>query len=169
MKPRLQPARPIVGRAPRNTRSEIRENNRANLETIVEKKTHTKRQYTRGPRNTDSEKTTTALLEPENVIEVAEPGTSGETVNQTKLRKFYELQTEFFDLRDRYAAAYSQIQDLIIKGANISQGQYKVKYGVQLVRRPRYKQVVIDLKGEAYQQRVLENTHPHAHFRVRVG
>jgi hypothetical protein len=39
---------------------------------------------------------------------------------------------------------------------------------VRLIRRPRYKQVVIDLKGEQYQRKVLESTAPHAHFRVRV-
>ncbi len=112
--------------------------------------------------------TTAPMLPPENPIEVAEPGTSGETVNQRRLREFYELQQEFYDLRDKYIARYSQIQDLILHGALIQQGQYKVQYGVRMVRRPRYKQVVIDLKGEQYQQRVLENTAPHAHFRVRV-
>ena len=108
------------------------------------------------------------MLPPENEIEIAEPGTSGETVNQKRLREFYELQEEFHALRDKYIASYFKIQDLILGGANIQQGTYKVQYGVRLVRRPRYKQVVIDLKGEQYQQRVLENTAPHAHFRVRV-
>jgi hypothetical protein len=108
------------------------------------------------------------MLAPENPIQVAEPGSSGETVNQQRLKAFYELQKEFYDLRDRYLAAYQKIQGLIIKGADIQLGNYKVDYGVRLVRRPRYKQVVIDLKGEAYQKRVLESTAPHAHFRVRV-
>lgn len=108
------------------------------------------------------------MLPPQNEIEVAEPGTSGETVNQKKLREFYELQKEYVELRNRFLAKYAQLQDLIIKGADITQGTYKVQYGVRLVRRPRYKQVVIDLKGEAYQQRVLESTQPHAHFRVKV-
>ena len=108
------------------------------------------------------------LLAPENVIKVAEPGTIDETVNQRRLREFYELQKQFYDLRDKYLARYKQIQDLIIRGAAIQGGQYKVESGMRYVRRPRYKQVVIDLKGEAYQQRVLENTHPHAHFRVRI-
>lgn len=108
------------------------------------------------------------MLPPDNPIEVADPGTSGETVNQRRLREFYELQEKFYDLRDRYIAAYGKIQDLILKGANVQQGVYKVQYGVRLVRRPRYKQVVIDLKGEAYQRQILESTAPHAHFRVRV-
>lgn len=115
-----------------------------------------------------SEETTHEMLPPENPIEVAEPGSSGETVNQQKLKAFYDLQAEYFNLRDKYLKKYAEIQGLIIKGADIQLGTYKVDYGVRLVRRPRYKQVVIDLKGEAYQQRVLENTAPHAHFRVRV-
>ena len=110
----------------------------------------------------------TSLLPPENPIEVAKPGTSGETVNQRKLREFYEIQEQFYDLRNRYTAAYGKIQELILKGADIQQGTFKVQYGLRLTRRPKYKQVVIDLKGEAYQQRILENTAPHAHFRVRV-
>jgi len=120
------------------------------------------------PRKVSSESDAKPMLAPENPIEVAEPGSSGETVNQTRLKQFYELQKEYYDMRDRYLAAYSKIQGLIIKGADIQLGTYKVDYGVRLVRRPRYKQVVIDLKGEAYQQRVLEATAPHAHFRVKV-
>src|SRR5439155_27273118 len=110
------------------------------------------------------------LLPPESPIEVPEPGTSpsGETVNQRRLREFYELQEQFYDFRNRYIAAYGKIQDLILSGAAIQQGTFKVQYGVRLTRRPKYKQVVIDLKGEAYQQRILENTAPHAHFRVKV-
>ena len=120
------------------------------------------------PGKVSSEPDAKPMLAPENPIEVAEPGSSGETVNQTRLKQFYELQKEYYDMRDRYLAAYSKIQGLIIKGADIQLGTYKVDYGVRLVRRPRYKQVVIDLKGEAYQQRVLEGTAPHAHFRVKV-
>jgi len=119
-------------------------------------------------RQESSEESKAPMLAPENPIQVAEPGSSGETVNQQRLKAFYELQKEFYDLRDRYLAAYQKIQGLIIKGADIQLGNYKVDYGVRLVRRPRYKQVVIDLKGEAYQKRVLESTAPHAHFRVRV-
>jgi len=120
------------------------------------------------PRKVSSEPDAKPMLAPENPIEVAEPGSSGETVNQTRLKQFYELQKEYYDMRDRYLAAYSKIQGLIIKGADIQLGTYKVDYGVRLVRRRRYKQVVIDLKGEAYQPRVLEGTAPHAHFRVKV-
>ena len=122
----------------------------------------------RKPRKAATESDEKPMLAPENPIEVAEPGSSGETVNQNRLKAFYDLQKEYFDVRDKYLAAYSKIQGLIIKGADIQLGTYKVDYGVRLVRRPRYKQVVIDLKGEAYQQRVLEATAPHAHFRVKV-
>ncbi len=108
------------------------------------------------------------MLPPENEIEVAEPGSSSETVNQKRLRDFYQVQAEFFALRDKYLRQYSKIQDLIVHGAAIQQGVYKVQYGVRLVRRPRYKQVVIDLKGEHYQREVLAHTAPHAHFRVKV-
>jgi hypothetical protein len=108
------------------------------------------------------------VLAPDNPIDLKDPGSSGETVNQQRLRGFYELQKEFYALRDKYLAAYAKIQDLIIQGADIQLGTYKVDYGVRLVRRPRYKQALIDAKGEAYQLRVLENTAPHAHFRVKV-
>lgn len=107
-------------------------------------------------------------LAPENDLQVAEPGSSNETVNQRRLREFYELQEKFYDLRDRYHAALVKIQDLLIHGARVQTGIYKVSYGVRLVRRPRYKQALIDAKGESYQQRILEGTAPHAHFRVRV-
>lgn len=108
------------------------------------------------------------LLPPENPIDVLPPGTSGETVNQRRMREFLDLQNEFVALRKRYLAAYAKIQDLILHGAEIQSGQYRADYGVRYVRRPRYKQIVIDLKGEAYQKRVLESTAPHAHFRVRI-
>lgn len=108
------------------------------------------------------------MLPPENEIEVAEPGSSGDSVGQQRLREFYKLEEEFHALRGKYLHAYARIQDLILHGAKIQQGVYKVQYGVRLVRRPRYKQVVIDLKGEDYQRKVLGATAPHAHFRVRV-
>jgi hypothetical protein len=111
---------------------------------------------------------TAKMLPPENEIAVALEGTSGESVNQQKLRNFYKLEEEFHAVRQKYLHAYAQIQDLILHGARIQQGIYKVQYGVRLIRRPRYKQVVIDLKGEQYQRKVLESTAPHAHFRVRV-
>lgn len=136
----------------------------ANVEKRATKKTD--RQYTRGPRRVKD--TNKEMLKPENPIDVAEPGSSGETVNQRRLRAHYELQEEYYDLRDRYHASLVKIQDLLVKGADVQTGQYKVSSGVRLVRRPRYKQVVIDLKGEAYQQRVLESTRPHAHFVVRI-
>lgn len=139
--------------------------------TTTRRNKRTKHAETIGPAPTptsSSSAPTPPMLPPENPIEVAEPGTIEETVNQKRLREFYEIQQQYYDLRDKYIATYSKIQDLIIRGANIQQGNYKVQYGVRLVRRPRYKQVVIDLKGEAYQQRVLENTAPHAHFRVKV-
>lgn len=108
------------------------------------------------------------MLPPENPIHVAKPGSSEETVNQRRLKVFYDLQAEYHEIRRKFMVEYAKIQDLILTGADIQQGNYKVQYGVRLVRRPRYKQVVIDLKGEQYQQRILENTAPHAHFRVKV-
>lgn len=110
----------------------------------------------------------TGMLPPENPIEVAEPGTSNETVNQRLMREFYEAQSEFYAARKKYYEAYEKVEKLIITGANVQTGKYQIDYGVRQVRRPRYKQVVIDLKGEAFQQQVLENTQPHAHFRVKV-
>lgn len=126
-------------------------------------KPRTKRQYTVGPRKTEAE-----MLEPENVIELAEPGTSGETLTQRRLREFRELQEEFFDLKDRYAAAYDRLRVAIAEGAGIVQGQYKVRSSMYLSRRPKYKQALIDAKGEQYQRSILERTAPHAHFRVVI-
>lgn len=109
------------------------------------------------------------LLPPENPIDVAEPGSSGETVHQRRLRELYELEKQYVDIRARYLAAYARVEHMIQKGAAIQAGDYnKVSCGVRLVRRPKYKQVVIDLKGEDYQRRVLESTQPHARFRVRI-
>lgn len=104
-----------------------------------------------------------------NTIEVKPEGTSDETVNQRRLREFYELQQQFYDVRDRYHAAYMRLQGLLISGASIQQGNYKLEYGKRFVRRPRYKEIVIQLKGEAYQKRILENTVPHEHLRVKVS
>lgn len=109
------------------------------------------------------------MLPPENEITVAKEGTIDESVNQARLREFFKIEEEYQALRQKYFHAYARIQDLILHGAKIQQGVYKVQYGVRLIRRPRYKQVVIDLKGEQYQRKVLESTPPHAHFRVLVN
>lgn len=124
-----------------------------------------KRQYTVGPRDKEH---SAQRLAPINDLKIQEPGTSSETLTQRRLREFRELQQEFFDIRDRYAAGYARLREAIQSGANISHGQYKVSHGVRLTRRPKYKQIVIDLKGEAYQQRMLENTAPHASLRIVI-
>src|SRR5262245_24458827 len=98
----------------------------------------------------------------------ARPGSSGSTLTQAKLRAFYELQQQFFDLRDRYTAEYITLQHLLITGPEIPAGSYKVVTQTRFVRRPRYKQVVIDKLGEQYQKRVLEQTPAHAHLRVKI-
>jgi len=96
------------------------------------------------------------------------PGSSKELLTQAKLRAFYELQQQFFDLRDRYEAEYAKLQHLLITGAEVRLGSYKVVTQTRYVRRPRYKQVVINLKGEAYQRKVLDETEAHAHLRVKI-
>lgn len=107
-------------------------------------------------------------LEPENPIEVAPEGSSEETLDQRRLKELHEAVEEYHWARERFYALYQRAQDLIIKGAIIKQGVYKVDYAVRLVRRPHYKQLLIDAKGEDYQQRCLEATALHAHVRVRV-
>lgn len=124
-----------------------------------------KRQYTVGPRDKTGG---SQRLTPINDLEILEPGTSSETLTQRRLREFRDLQQEFYDIKDRYAAAYQRLREAVASGATISNGQYKVNHGVRLTRRPKYKQVVIDLKGEAYQQRVLEGTAPHASLRIVI-
>src|SRR5262245_27479638 len=114
-------------------------------------------------------KTTVPLLPPENAIEVLPEGSSGETLNQKRLKAHYELEAQYIELRRRYYLSLAAIRDLIQHGATIQRGTYKPQYGVHMRRHPRYKQVVIDLKGEAYQQRILNNTAPHAYFRVRIS
>lgn len=124
-----------------------------------------KREYTLGYRG---KKESAGLLAPINELEILEPGSSNETLTQRRLREFRDLQQEFYDLRDRYAASYQRLREAVAGGAAISHGQYKINHGVRLTRRPKYKQVVIDLKGEAFQQRVLENTAPHATLRIVI-
>lgn len=123
-----------------------------------------KRQYTVGPRDKESPQ----RLAPINDLEILEPGTSAETLTQRRLREFRDLQQEFYDLRDRYIASYARLREAVASGATISSGQYKVSHGVRLTRRPKYKQLLIDVKGEAYQQRMLENTAPHASLRIVI-
>ena len=101
-------------------------------------------------------------------LNVQEPGTSGETIRQRKLREFYEIEQEYREAKNRYYRKYGEIQQLLMGGADVQGGQYGVKYGVRYVRRPAYKQIVIDLKGESYQKNILEHTKPHAHFAVRL-
>src|SRR5262245_56732428 len=108
------------------------------------------------------------MLPPENEIQVAEPGSIRETVNQQRLRKHLELEEEYNEIKRRYLISKHQIEDLIQRGATIQQGNYKPDYGVRLRRHPRYKQALIDAKGDAYQQRILNGTAPHAYFRVRI-
>jgi len=109
------------------------------------------------------------MLPPENELEVAEPGSSGETVNQKRLKAHYELEAQFIEIRRRYLLSRQQISDLIQHGATVQHGTYKTQYGVSLRRHPRYKQALIDAKGDAYQQRILNGTAPHAYFRVRIS
>lgn len=98
-----------------------------------------------------------------------EPGTSGMTLTQIKLRNFYQLQKEFYEMRKRYEAEYVRLQRMVLEGADVETGNYKVETQMRSVRRPRYKQVVIDLKGEDYQKGVLGKTPPQVHYRVKVG
>lgn len=97
-----------------------------------------------------------------------EPGTSDETVTQNRLRDFYRLQNEYYELRARYVASYSRLSGLVLEGAEISNGHFHVATQPRSVRRPKYKQVVIDLKGEDYQKKVLEKTAPTVHYRIKV-
>ncbi len=106
--------------------------------------------------------------DPEHTIQIHEPGSIKETVNQKRLREFYDLEQQYLALRDEYFVRLNQIQDLIIRGANIQQGTYKIQYGKYQRRHPRYKQALIDVKGEAYQQRILNGTAPYEFFRVKI-
>src|SRR5215475_4899635 len=101
------------------------------------------------------------MLPPENAIDVAPEGSSEETLDQRRLRELHEAHEMLVYARDRYEALYKRAQDLIISGCAIKQGTYKVDYATRLVRRPKYKQVVIDLKGEEFQKDILEKTRPH--------
>jgi len=108
------------------------------------------------------------MLPPAEHVEVQPPGSIPETLNQRRLREFYQAEKEFHEARDRYQALYLQVQHLVIRGAGVQSGQYKIAHKVYRRRHPRYKQALIDAKGEAYQMRILNATAPHEVLRVRV-
>lgn len=105
-----------------------------------------------------------------NPIEVQPEGTIDETLDQRRLREFYQLKKQYTTIRDKYEARLHQLQDLIIRGATNPDpdGKYKLQSGVVVVRRLSYKTLLIDEKGEAFQQRALERAPRYAYFRVRV-
>jgi hypothetical protein len=107
-------------------------------------------------------------LAPVNKLVIEEPGTSGEVIKQQKIKAFFTAKEELKSAEKRYYDAYRQVQNLIMAGAEIQPGRFGIKYGVKLVRRRSYKQDIIDLKGKTFQIRLLESTHPHAEFYVRV-
>lgn len=90
------------------------------------------------------------------------------TLTQERLRTFREIQLAYFEARERYIAEYSKVKELIDRGADISTGVYKLAPKRRLVRRPHYKQALIDAKGEHYQLSVLNATAPVAHYIIRV-
>lgn len=101
-------------------------------------------------------------------VELPPEGSSEQTVRQARLRELYHLERDYIAARDKYLAAYKKLQDLVLIGASIQNGDYHVASKVYSQRHPRYKQAVIDLKGEDFQRKVLESTAPIQHFRVRV-
>jgi hypothetical protein len=110
----------------------------------------------------------TGMLPPVNELEVAEPGTSGETVRQQKLKAFAKARDEFHIAKQRYYEAYGAIKHMLITGAELQTGRLGVRSGVKYVRRRSYKSDLIAAKGESYQIRLLESTQPHAEFYWRL-
>lgn len=108
------------------------------------------------------------MSKPINTIEVKEPGTSGETLSQQKLRKFEAFEQEFRDMKKRYYELYDSVKDQMQEGAEVARGKLGLRSGVRYVRRPSYKNEIIRLKGEKYQQDLLNRTRPHAHFYIRL-
>jgi len=109
--------------------------------------------------------------DPEHDIQIQEPGTSGETVQQKSLKTFYEQQEDYLErLRQLKAHPYHQtylkMQKAVITGAEFKLGVYKLNRKVFYRRHPRYKQALIEAKGENYQLRILGNTQPHTIVRV---
>lgn len=109
------------------------------------------------------------LLPPINPIRIAKPGSSKEVLTQAKLKAFYELQAEYYELQDKYVAKYRELQRMVIKGAAVAPGKYGLDPSdVIYTRHPRYKQALIEATSEKHQLRVLDKTQPHASLRVRV-
>jgi len=109
------------------------------------------------------------MLPPINPIRIAKPGSSKEVLTQAKLKAFYELQAEYYELQDKYVAKYRELQRMVIKGAAVAPGKYGLDPSdVIYTRHPRYKQALIEATSEKHQLRVLDKTQPHASLRVRV-
>jgi RecB family endonuclease NucS len=100
--------------------------------------------------------------------EVQPEGSSGETLNQRRMREALEAKEQLTRWKEAYDRKYADIKHLIQTGAEIQAGKIGTRHGIRFVRRPRYKQLLIDAKGEAYQKKCLEQTEPHAHFFVRL-
>ncbi len=81
---------------------------------------------------------------------------------------FYNLEAKFIEYRNSYYAVREKLQEAVKRGASVEPGMYKVAPHFRMVRRPKYRDEVIALKGEAYQQKILANTAPHMYFRVYV-
>jgi hypothetical protein len=109
-----------------------------------------------------------SLAEAGKELVVKDPGTSGETLRQRQMKIAYEIESDYRKAKAEYDKYKEQIRELLKGGADVEEGPYGVKYGIRRTRRVKYKEIVIDLKGEEYQKALLNQQRPYAHFIVRL-
>lgn len=101
-------------------------------------------------------------------LNVQEPGTSDDVISQAKLRQWEQLQDEMHALQQKFANYRSEMHEVMKSGASVSVGKRGVESGIRFRRHPRYKQALIDAKGENYQQKVLNATEYKPYYYVRL-
>jgi hypothetical protein len=101
-------------------------------------------------------------------LEMKEPGSSDEVLPQRQLQEWESLKDELRALTQKFKKKDSQIHSALKEGASVSTGKRGVESGIRFRRHPRYKQALIDAKGEDYQKKVLEGTEYRPYHFVRL-
>lgn len=121
-----------------------------------------------------------------NVVSMARRKRDHSTISQSELRTFYNLQEHYLDVKSRYLAQpdnynlerqfedvraeyhadRAKLRSRIANGAAQQPGKYAMRPKTYFRRSVSYKSVVIALKGEAYQQRLLAKAEPKAYTRL---
>jgi len=101
-------------------------------------------------------------------LDVQEPGSSEDVISQQKLRQWEALEDELRALKKKFDAQRAQMHDVMRGGASVTTGKRGVESGIRFRRHPRYKEALINAKGEEYQKRVLAATQYRPYYYVRL-